>query len=225
MNPNARIYVIGTPIGNLEDLSFRALRVLKEVCCVICEDTRHTRKLLSAYELSLPTVSLHQHSSEAHIDRLLDRIETEGAFAYVTDAGTPGISDPGAFLVAKARARHIPITPIPGPSAVTTLLSVSGFGSDRFFFAGFPPHKKGREKFFSDLAEQQTPIVLFESKYRLQKTLDALLNVFGPERRLLVGRELTKMHEELQEFQLHDAVKFFASHEPRGEFVLVIARA
>lgn len=216
------LYVVATPIGNLEDITLRALRVLQEVALIAAEDTRHTRKLLARYTIETPMLSFHKHSPPARLRELLQRLEAGESIALVTDAGTPGISDPGAALVKAALESGIPVVPVPGPSAITAALSVSGFPAQRFRFEGFPPRKEGaRTRFFEALQAEDAPIVLFESPYRLLKTLQTAHTVLG-NRPVTVCREMTKQFEQIFHGTLGEAVAHYQQHAPRGEFVIII---
>lgn len=171
------LYIVATPIGNLEDISLRAVRILGEVDYVLCEDTRVTRNLLSHYKISTPTISYHQHSTDKQIDNILQLFDQEKNVALVTDAGTPGISDPGGKLVAAVLGRFgddVKIESVPGPSAVTAALSISGIAADKFIFLGFPPHKKGRQTFIKKIIDSEYPVVVYESKHRIVKFLEEL---------------------------------------------------
>lgn len=219
----ATLYVVGTPIGNLEDLTLRARRILSSVAAVACEDTRVTRKLLTHHSLRTAMVSLHQHSTPADIDRLLDRVEGGEDIALVTDAGMPGIADPGGKIVARAVDRGLDIESVPGPSAVTTALSLSGMPADRFLFLGFLPHKKGRETLFNRIAEMKETVVLYESPHRLMKTLPSLQQSI-PTRIIAVCRELTKIHESVVRGRPEQVLRHFQEHQDqvRGEIVIII---
>lgn len=221
----ATLYVVGTPIGNLEDLTFRAKRILSSVGVIACEDTRVTKKLLSHYEITTPVVSIHQHTDPAKIEHLISQVVNGTSVAYVTDAGMPVIADPGNVVVATARRFNIPIEVIPGPTALTSALAVSGFPADEFVFLGFPPHKKGRETLWKKIAATEETVVLYESPHRLLKTLQSLAD-YVPERRLAVCRELTKVHESVVTGTAAEALSHFTHHpdEVRGEVVIVIAR-
>lgn len=171
------LYIVATPIGNLEDISLRALRILGEVDFVLCEDTRVTRNLLNHYKLTTPTISYHQHSNDLQVGKILELFDQGKNIALVTDAGTPGISDPGGKLVAAVIDRFgedIKVESVPGPSAVTAALSISGIAADRFIFLGFPPHKKGRQTFIKKIIESEYPVVVYESKHRIVKFLEEL---------------------------------------------------
>ncbi len=191
------LYVIASPIGNLEDISLRAIKTMAENADFIyCEDTRQTRKILAHYNISKPLRSLHAHSRERVIDGAVELLTGGASIAYLTDSGTPGISDPGARLVAAARTAGVTVSPLPGPSAVSAIVSVSGFPEKTLIFAGFLSKKEGRRKReLLQLREQRGVIVLFESPHRIKKLLGALLDVF-PEAPLVIGREMSKLHEE-----------------------------
>lgn len=171
------LYIVGTPIGNLEDISLRALRILNEVDFILCEDTRVTKKLLSHYKINTPTISYHQHTGESKVEYLINLLRQGKSLALVADAGTPGISDPGGKLVQAALEEFgdtIKIESVPGPSAVTAALSISGIPTDKFVFMGFPPHKKGRQTFLNKMAVSEFPVVVYESKHRIIKFLEEL---------------------------------------------------
>lgn len=215
MEVGRTLYVVGTPIGNLEDLSPRALRVLQHVEVVFSEDTRVTAKLLATFNIQVTCKSINEHTTTPAVRKLL--ADGEGDIAYVTDAGMPGISDPGGKVVEVARELGLRIVTIPGPSAVTAALSVSGFPTQQFTMMGFPPHKKGRKAFFEQVAAIENTVVLFESKHRFLKTLAEL-----PQERLItVGRELTKMHEEVVTGLPGEIIEKLTS--TKGEFTIVLA--
>lgn len=220
-----RLLVVGTPIGNRSDLSPRALEAFRSAVMILCEDTRVTRKLLSDLDTTAPTRSIHHHSMPADLDRALDAVAT-GDVVYVSDAGTPGISDPGGKLVARAHTRQIPVVVIPGPSALTAALSISGFPTDKFRFLGFLPHKKGRETLYQEIIASEETIAFFESPHRLMKTLEALLRL-NLNRPLAVCRELTKIHESVVRGTITEVHQHFLEHsdEVRGEIVIVISPA
>lgn len=218
--------VVGTPIGNLGDITVRALDALKSADLIACEDTRVTRRLLDRYGIRTPLVSLHQRSSESAMVRVVDAVG-ERSVVYVTDAGTPGISDPGGQLVARVTERYgglVPITVLPGPSALTAAVSVAGIPTDRFLFLGFLPHKKGRKTLVERAARNPEPVVLYESPHRLLKTLDALVAAGAGGRRCVVARELTKLHEEVQRGTVKGLAEFFRSNpgKLRGEIALIV---
>ena len=213
------LYVIATPIGNLEDISLRALRLLREVKLIAAEDTRTTRRLLNAYSIRTPLTSYHEHSKRAKLDYLLDYLEKED-LALVSEAGMPGLSDPGYGLIVAAIERGIPVVPIPGASAVITALAVSGLPTDQFFYVGFLPRRKGqRQRLLSSIVDEPRTIVAFETPHRLREALSDIEEILG-NRRLSVCRELTKIHEEIFRGRVSQSREHFT--EPRGEFSLVI---
>lgn len=219
----AFLYVVGTPIGNLEDLTFRAKRLLSSVSVIACEDTRVTKKLLDHYAITTPTVSVHHHTPPAKLDELLNRVEQGHDVAVVTDAGMPGISDPGGKLVARAVERGLPVESVPGPSALTTAASLSGVPTDQFLFLGFLPHKKGRETLFKRIAATEETVVLYESPHRLLKTLQSLLAVV-PTKHIVVCRELTKLHESVVRGTPAEVLQHYTDHpdQVRGEVVILV---
>ncbi|MCJ7791314.1 MAG: 16S rRNA (cytidine(1402)-2'-O)-methyltransferase [Dehalococcoidia bacterium] len=213
------LYVIATPIGNLEDISLRALRLLREVQLIAAEDTRTSRRLLNAYNIKTPLISYHEHSKRAKLDYLLDYLEKED-LALVSEAGMPGLSDPGYELIVAAIERGISVVPIPGASAVITALVVSGLPTDQFFYVGFLPRRKGqRQRLLSSIVDEPRTIVAFETPHRLREALSDIEEILG-NRRLSVCRELTKVHEEIFRGRVSQAREHFV--EPRGEFSLVI---
>jgi len=213
------LYVVATPIGNLEDISLRALRTLREVKLIIAEDTRKTKRLLNTHNIKTPTTSYHEHNKWTKLDYILSRLD-EGDVALVSEAGMPGISDPGYELIVAASQRGIPIVPIPGPSVVITALVVSGLPTGRFTYIGFLPRKANdRRRLLQSVADDCGTIVAFESPHRLCAALDDILHVLG-DRKVAVCRELTKIHEEVFRGKISQAIEHFT--EPRGEFTLVI---
>jgi 16S rRNA (cytidine1402-2'-O)-methyltransferase len=213
------LYVVATPIGNLEDITLRALRVLREVKLIAAEDTRKTRRLLSAYDIRTPLTSYYEHNKLAKLEHVLERLG-EGDIALVSEAGMPGISDPGYELIAAAVQRNIPVVPVPGSSAVITALAVSGLPTDRFTFIGFLPNKAGpRRRRLETVAGEPGTIIALEAPHRLTAALADILAVLG-DRRMAIGRELTKLHEEVFRGTVSGAMNHFT--EPRGEFTLVI---
>lgn len=216
------LYVVATPIGNLEDITLRALRTLKEVALVACEDTRRTRVLLSHFGIAVSVTSYFEHNKRVKGEAILRALRDGKSVALVTDAGTPGISDPGFLLVKDARAEGIAVVPVPGPSAVIALLSAAGVSADRFVFEGFLPVKPGRRlNRLRVLRELETTIVCYESPHRILASLAAIAEVFG-EARLVVGRELTKQFEEIVEGSAAALAERFATGTARGEFTLAI---
>ena len=216
------LYIIATPIGNLEDITLRALRVLKDVNIILCEDTRHTKKLLAKYEINTPTISYHQHSKLNKINKIVDLLERGKNLALVSDAGTPGISDPGNQLIKYLIDNKIDveIIPIPGPSAVISALSISGFPTDNFIFLGFVPHKKGRQTFFKNIAEEKRTVAFYESPHRIMKTLESMKE-YLPEKEIVICRELTKIHETIYRGKAKDIKKTLTPDQVKGEFVVV----
>ncbi|MCS7190567.1 MAG: 16S rRNA (cytidine(1402)-2'-O)-methyltransferase [Fimbriimonadales bacterium] len=216
------LYVVATPIGNLQDITLRALETLRSVDLIAAEDTRHTKKLLQHYGIQTPLISFHQHSGAGRVEQIIRRLQAGESVALVTDAGTPGISDPGGALVAAAHKAGIRVVPIPGASAVTAILSVAGLPAHRFRFEGFPPRKEGaRRKFFEQLRGEDAPVVLYESPHRLLKTLQAAYDALG-DCWVVVGRELTKQFEEVFCGRLSEALARWQATPPRGEFVIVL---
>lgn len=217
------LFVVGTPIGNLADITLRALETLKSVDFILAEDTRVTKKLLMKYEITTSVYSAHEHTEAKKLESFLDRIEAGENVAIVTDAGTPGLSDPGNVLVSLALTRGISVVPIPGVSAVAALVSVAGIDMREFLFLGFPPHKKGRETFFKRVAAAETPVIYYESVHRVVKNLE-LLQSLAPAMRVIIGRELTKMYEEIVRGSVAKGVAYFTEHpdKVKGEFSVIV---
>ena len=217
------LYVVATPIGNLEDVTLRALRVLREVDVIAAEDTRRTRKLLARYEIHTPLTSYHEGNERAKAEALAQRLEAGESVALVSDAGTPTISDPGYRLVRAAADKGLPVTPVPGASAAVAALSVCGLATDRFVFQGFLPSRRGRRKEkLQELREDPRTAVYYEAPRRVRDTLSDMREVLG-DRAALVGRELTKAHEELLRGTLSELAERLDRDAPRGEFVIVVA--
>jgi 16S rRNA (cytidine1402-2'-O)-methyltransferase len=219
------LYVIATPIGNLQDVTLRALETLKRVDFVACEDTRVTSKLLSHYSIQKTLISYHQHSELKKIDLIISKLKEGFNIALVTDAGTPGISDPGNILVAEAVKNNIEIHPIPGVSALVALVSVAGIDLQKFLFLGFPPHKKGRETFFKEVIESKYSIVYHESPHRFVKNLE-LLKLLGCQKRIIIGRELTKIFEQVVRGDVSEILQYFQENPDKikGEFVVIVEK-
>lgn len=225
-----KLYVVATPIGNLEDMTYRAIRILSEVDVILCEDTRVTRKLLAHYAIDTPTESYHAHSSLDKANKILDMIEDGRTYALVSDAGTPTISDPGVKLIHDAYERFgtdIDIISIPGATALITALSSTGFMGNQFQFLGFLPHKKGRKKIFDHIFQSKTISIFYESPHRLMKTLETLQSDYDPdhrETRMCVARELTKMYEQKVIGTISEVYTYFKDHPEKikGECVVVI---
>ncbi|HZM71629.1 MAG TPA: 16S rRNA (cytidine(1402)-2'-O)-methyltransferase [Candidatus Cryosericum sp.] len=219
------LYVVGTPIGNLEDLSPRAAATLSTCALVACEDTRVTRGLLERYGIAVPVLSYHRHNERQRVGRILDLLASGGDVALVCDGGTPGLSDPGAVLVRAARAAGRRVVPIPGPSAPSTLWSVSGFEPGPFLFVGFLPQKSGaRRKTLLGLASERHPLLLFESPHRILDTLDDARVILG-DRQAFLGREMTKMYEEFLHGTLGELRALLQKRPIRGEFTLLVSRS
>ncbi|MBU1131975.1 16S rRNA (cytidine(1402)-2'-O)-methyltransferase [Patescibacteria group bacterium] len=214
---NENLYLVATPIGNLEDITFRAINVLKSVDVVLCEDTRQSKKLLDHYQIEKKMISLHQHSSDEKILRMLNEYKN---IAYISDAGTPGISDPGNKLVAKAIELGKNVFPIPGASAVISALSIAGFPTDKFVFLGFMPHK-GKGKIFEAIKNSQYTVAFYESPHRILRTLEEMKNYLEPERKVVVAREMTKKFETVYRGSVEEILK---QVKPKGEFVVIVEK-
>lgn len=220
------LYIVATPIGNLEDITLRALEIFKKADLIACEDTRTTKKLLFRYEITKPLISFHQHSRLSKFDKIIAELKAGKNIALVTDAGTPGISDPGNQLAEEAIENGIKIVPIPGASALTTIISVAGIDMQKFIFLGFPPHKKGRETFFKEVAGAKYPVVYYESPHRVIKNLEllqSLSNLPAGGKKVILGRELTKMFEETVRGSISDVLLYFQNNPDKikGEFVII----
>jgi 16S rRNA (cytidine1402-2'-O)-methyltransferase len=214
------LYVVATPIGNLEDITLRAIRTLKEVKLIAAEDTRKTRQLLSAYNIKTPLTSYHEHNKLTKLDYVLEKLETDD-IALVSDAGMPGISDPGFELISAAIQHNVTVIPIPGPSVLVTALIVSGLATTSFIFLGFLPHKTGeRRRLLDSISDEKRTLVFFESPHRASTALQNILEILG-DRKIAICRELTKFHEEIFRGTVSEAIERFT--EPRGEFTLVIS--
>lgn len=220
--PETCLYIVPTPIGNLEDITFRAVRILKEVDLVLVEDTRNSGFLLKNYEITTKMFAFHQFNEHKVLDGVVDRLKNGEKMAIITDAGTPGISDPGFLLVRECIKNDIQIECLPGATAFVPALVNSGFPTDKFYFEGFLPHKKGRQTRLKELAEMPYTLVFYESPHRLLKTLEQFCTFFGKERQASVSRELTKMHEENVRGTLEDLFKHFFSKQIKGEIVIVV---
>lgn len=226
-NTKPTLYIVATPIGNLADMTFRAVEILKSVDCILCEDTRTTKKLLDHYGIKNKTMSYHSHSKLNRVKDIVGMMEEGKSLALVSDAGTPGISDPGVMLVAEMRqhfGERVAISPIPGASALISALSVSGIPAHEFTWKGFVPHKKGRETFFNDISEISHTVVFYESVHRITKTLESLTEKI-PNRQIVIGRELTKMFEEVVKGTSEEVLAYFHQNPDhlKGEFVVIVA--
>lgn len=219
----SKLYLVPTPIGNLEDITLRAIRILKEVDIILAEDTRKTGNLLKHLEIQKPLMAHHKFNEHKSLPALVDRIKSGETIALVSDAGTPGISDPG-FLIARACIEEdIDVECLPGATAFIPALVNSGLPNDRFVFEGFLPQKKGRQKRLNDLIEESKTMVFYESPYRLLKTLTQFAEVFGEDRKASVSRELTKIHEENIRGSLKEIIEYYSKSTIKGEIVIVVA--
>ncbi len=221
---NGKLYVVATPIGNLKDITERGVETLKGVDLILAEDTRVTGKLLNHLGIKKPMWRYDEYAKNDLYERVLEFLGSGKAIAMVTDAGTPNIADPGSKLIAFVRDRtpEVKIVPIPGPSAIAAALSASGMNADKFTFAGYPPHKKGRRTFFQTLKEIGIrPVIIYESPHRLQKTFADMEHICGPNHPLIVAKELTKIHEEIWRGTVEEAKKYFEKEKGKGEFVII----
>lgn len=220
-----KLFLVPTPIGNLEDITLRAMRILSEVDAVIAEDTRTSGVLLKHLEVSKPFIAFHIHNEHQVTERLVQRLLSGEHFALVTDAGTPAISDPGFLLVRAAVKAGIPVETLPGPTAFVPALVNSGLPCDRFTFEGFLPVKKGRRTRIAELVHEPRTMIFYESPHRIARTLRELAEAFGPGRPASISREITKLHEETVRGPLQELAEYFAAHVPKGEFVLCVGGA
>lgn len=218
------LYIVATPIGNLSDITYRAVETLRQVDLIIAEDTRTSSKLLVHYEIETDMSSFHSYSSDSKIESIVEKLKNGQEIAMISDAGTPGISDPSFKLIQLALAAGVEVVPIPGVSAVITALSVSGAPIDKFIYLGFLPVKKGRKSLLEELAGENRTLVLYESVHRIEKTLKELLEYFG-DRYVCVGREMTKKFEEFFRGDLSEAIEYFVKNKPKGEFTVVVSPA
>jgi len=217
-----KLYIVPSPIGNLGDITFRAIEVLKSVDVILAEDTRQSVKLLKHYDITNPLQSYHQHNEHKVLNRWVQALEEGQQIAVLSDAGTPGISDPGFLLIRACREHNIDVEVLPGATALITAIVGSGIPCDRFVFEGFLPPKKGRQTRLLLLAEEQRTVVFYESPHKLLKTLGQVVEYFGPDRPVVVARELTKIHEEYWQGTASEAVAEFTARQPKGEIVLVV---
>ncbi len=218
------LYVVGTPIGNLEDITFRAVRILQTVDMIAAEDTRHTGKLLQHFQIKTPQVSYHEHNRTSRIPELLEQLGNGKAIALVSDAGMPGISDPGYELVKACIQVGITVVPIPGASAAITALSAAGLPTDRFVFEGFlPPKGQQRREYLESLQTESRTLIFYESPHRLRETLQDLAEVWESDRQIVLGRELTKLYEEFWRGTIAEAIAHYSQREPQGEYTLIVA--
>jgi 16S rRNA (cytidine1402-2'-O)-methyltransferase len=222
----SKFYVVATPIGNLGDITMRAIETLNNVDLILCEDTRVTKKILHKYDIKKPTMSYHAQSKLAKTDKIFELLGEGKNLALVSDAGTPGISDPGAMLISKIKQElgGVQVIPIPGATALITALSASGLPTHEFTFLGFLPHKKGRETLFKEIAESKRTMCFYESPHRILKTLEAL-NKFAPEKKVCIARELTKMYEEIKTGTALELLEYLTVNpiKQKGEFTVIVA--
>ncbi|HEX6908572.1 MAG TPA: 16S rRNA (cytidine(1402)-2'-O)-methyltransferase [Terriglobales bacterium] len=220
------LFLVGTPIGNLEDITLRALRTLKEVDLIACEDTRQTQKLLTHYNIAAPTVSYHEHNEMTRSAELVKKLEEGARVALVTDAGMPGISDPGYRLIALAIRHHIPVVPIPGPAAFLAALVASGLPTDSFRFSGFLPAKQGqRREILESIKDSPRTQVFYEAPHRIRAALEDVVAVLGPDRPVVIAREVTKLHEEFLRGRAEEILARVAERELKGEITLLIGKS
>ncbi|NPA35953.1 MAG: 16S rRNA (cytidine(1402)-2'-O)-methyltransferase [Chlorobi bacterium] len=217
----SRLYLVPTPVGNLEDITFRAVRILKEVSFIMAEDTRKSANLLRHYDIKTPMVSHHKFNEHKTVDKFIDRIKAGEQAALITDAGTPAISDPGFLIVRQCIDEGVEVECLPGATAFVPALVVSGLPNERFCFEGFLPQKKGRQKRLSTLAEETRTMIFYESPYRLVKTLHQLGEVLGNDRKASVSREISKLHEETKRGTLSELEQYFSSKTVKGEIVII----
>lgn len=217
-----KLYLVPTPIGNLEDISLRAIRILKEVDLILAEDTRTSGKLLKHYGIETPMQSHHMHNEHKMVDQIIKRLLNGAVIALISDAGTPAISDPGFLITRACVQNNIPIECLPGATAFVPALVNSGLPNDRFVFEGFLPLKKGRQTRFLELAEEQRTMIFYESPHKLLKTLEQMKVYFGEVRNISISRELSKLYEETIRGTISQAIIHFTSHPPKGEFVLIV---
>ncbi len=222
---NGKLSIVATPIGNLKDITLRALETLKACDRIACEDTRVTSKLLTAHTISKPLLAIHVHSTDRAITNAITRMKDGEHVVYVSDAGTPNLNDPGGKLAAAAFEAGIPVEPIPGASAITTAISACGFPMDTFMYLGFVPQKKGRSTFFTEITGRTSPSIFLESTHRIEKTLAALEETLQTDRLIFVGRELTKLHETLYRGTAADVRQQMAQTSTKGEFVIIVGPA
>lgn len=218
----SKLYIVPTPIGNLNDITLRALQVLKEADYILAEDTRQSSKLLKHFEIDKKLVSYHQHNEHKSIDRIIEDLKQDKTIAVVSDAGTPGISDPGFLIVRACIQNEIAVECLPGATAFVPALVNSGFPCDKFVFEGFLPHKKGRQTRLNLLKEETRTIVFYESTHRLLKTLTQFAEFFGEDRPVSVSRELTKMHEENIRGTVKEVIAYYKTHIIKGEIVIIV---
>ena len=219
----SKLYIVPTPIGNLEDITFRAIKVLKEVDLILAEDTRTSGKLLKHFEIHTPMQSHHMHNEHKTVDRIVERLQRGATMALISDAGTPAISDPGFLLTRACIAHNIDIECLPGATAFVPALVNSGLPNDKFIFEGFLPVKKGRQTRLKLLTEETRTIIFYESPHKLIKTLMSFVTYFGEDRQISVSRELSKLHEETIRGSIAEVLQHFEKKSPKGEIVIIVA--
>lgn len=218
------LYIVATPIGNLEDITYRAVRILSTVDTIAAEDTRVTGRLLNHYQIQSNLISYHDHNKEERTPGLIDRLKSGRNIAIVSDAGTPGVSDPAFYLVREAIRSGMQVVPVPGPSSALAALVASGLPTDRWVFEGFLPRKKGRHTRLTELREETRTLIIYESKYRIQRTLEDILEYWG-DRQVVVAREITKHFEEFVRGTPAEVIRYYDEHPAKGEFVLIVEGA
>ena len=221
---SGKLYIVPTPIGNLQDITFRAIEVLKDVDVILAEDTRQTKKLTTHYQIDKPLWSHHKFNEHQATSSIVEKLLGGTTFALVSDGGTPGISDPGFYLVRACLKNQIEVTTLPGAVAFVPALINSGFPSDKFLFLGFLPHKKGRKTILERIAQEKQTIILYESPHRIIKTLEQIIQYIGPETVVAISRELTKTFEENLRGSATELLEHFKKNKPKGEFVLLVSR-
>ena len=220
------LFLVGTPIGNLEDITLRALRTLKEVDLIACEDTRQTQKLLTHYNIGTPTISYHEHNEMTRSAELVKKLEEGAQVALVTDAGMPGISDPGYRLIALAIRHHIAVVPIPGPAAFLAAIVASGLPADSFRFSGFLPARQGpRREMLESIRESPRTQIFYEAPHRIRETLQDVVAALGPDRTVVIAREVTKLHEEFLRGRAEEVLETLKTRELKGEITLLVGKA
>jgi 16S rRNA (cytidine1402-2'-O)-methyltransferase len=218
-----KLYIVPTPIGNLKDITFRAIEILKEASVILAEDTRTSSKLLKHYDISTPMWSHHMHNEHKTVESIINRLQGDESFALISDAGTPAISDPGFLLVRACVENNIDVLCLPGATAFVPALVNSGLPNDRFVFEGFLPVKKGRQTRLQSLEEETRTMIFYESPHKLLKTLSNFITVFGADRKASISREITKLHEETVRGTLATILSHFTQKPPKGEFVIVVS--
>ena len=218
-----KLYVVPTPIGNLKDITFRAIEILKGADFILCEDTRNSQKLLQHFDINNKLMAFHQHNEHKITESVVEKIENSTSVALITDAGTPGISDPGFLLVRACLDKAIEVETLPGATAFVPALVNSGFPCDKFYFHGFLPHKKGRQKQIEQIKNQGLTTILYESPYRLIKTLEQFKDAYGEDHKISISREISKIYEETKVGSIKEILEYFSANPIKGEFVLVVS--